>query len=753
MKIEEMIAAKRSDCAGCEACANVCPRGAIEMTADAEGFYYPRIDKRKCVECGRCDRTCPVLNAPERPSKPPIAIAAVNRDWNVRRKSSSGGTFTALAEIVLKRGGIIFGAAFDEQWNVVHISVDAIDGLDRLRGSKYVQSRIGDVYRRVKAALDSDRDVMFVGTPCQIAGLKNFLGRDHDRLTLVDTACKGITPPVLWKTYVDYRGRGHEIVNVNFRDKQSGWENSFFKIVYRDCPHYSAELNKDLFGQGFGLGLTLRPSCSACHFKGSARISDITLADFWGVRKVQPEMFDNRGTSLVLIHSDKGARLINETNLIRRQTDLSKAVENNPCLITSFPADERRAEFFKALATPNANPIAVLDQFYLYDYRKEAQRLAALLKPQKILILTTWWEGGGSNVFLDYRAREIYNGAGVYVLTQSDNADRHFVISNYRKPDEKISIAKDFDALTSEVKRLGITRLFVNNFVTFDIAFITRWVSTCGLPYEYFIHDYLCVCANYILDCFCRYCGESGTNKFCRHHLNKHVKEATIEQWREMFGRLLSRAEHVYAPSTYAAKLVKKYLPSLNIEVQPHKLSLPLSKTFRAEFAMRDRLRIVFPGFMRREKGEAYLLIANQFIRENGLPIELIVLGEYRDDVKNVGSKDGIVIAGKYDNRKTSELLSKYETALVAVLSMTYETYCYTASEAILSGYPVLSMNIGAQAIRIRKNDCGWLLPINDKSGGVEALKKFLRFIVTLEGRQQILSKATNTAKFINGTE
>ena len=376
------------------------------------------------------------------------------------------------------------------------------------------------------------------------------------------------------------------------------------------------------------------------------------------------------------------------------------------------------------------------------------------MKPQNILILTTRWEGGGSNVFLDYRVQSMYGGKGVYILTQSDDADRHFVIGNYRKPDEKISIPADAAALTSTVKRLGITRLFVNNFVTFNIMFITNWVAKVGLPFEYFIHDYLCVCPNYILDCFCRFCAESRTNEYCRHHIQKYIgAEISIEQWRGVFGRLLSRAEHIYAPSTYAANLVKKYQPSLNIDVQPHKISLPLTRTFRAEFASRDRLRIVFPGFMRREKGEAYLLIANQFIRENNLPIELIVLGEYRNDIKNLGTKDGLVIVGQYDNAKTSALLAEYETALVATLSNWYETYCYTASEAILSGYPVLSMNVGAHAMRIRKHDCGWLLPITDKDRGVGALKKFLRFIVTPEGRKKIVSKAANTANFINGTE
>ena len=470
MKIEEMIAKNRADCAGCEACANVCPKNAIEMKADAEGFYYPIIDHKKCVQCGKCDRTCPVLNNPvkkNQPSKKPTAIAAVNRDWNVRRKSSSGGTFTAIAEIILRRGGIIFGAAFDDGWNVTHIAVDGSDGLDRLRGSKYVQSRIGDVYRRVKAALDSDRDVMFVGTPCQVAGLKNFLGREYDRLTLVDTACKGVTPPVLWKNYIDYRGRGHEIAHINFRDKQNGWERPLFKIIFKDSPLYSSEMNRDLFGQGFGLGLTLRPSCGACHFKGVNRISDLTLADFWGVRKVQPEMYDNRGTSLVLIHSVKGAQLLNETQLIKRQTDLSKAVENNPCLITSFPSDERRAEFFKALSTPNIDPIAVLDQFYLYDYRRQAQRLTAIMTTNRnrewariahpsvenILILTTRWEGGGSNVFLDYRVRELYKNMGVYTLIQAE--DGHFEIQNYFQRQPAVFVGDESRFIRSRL-RLGL---------------------------------------------------------------------------------------------------------------------------------------------------------------------------------------------------------------------------------------------------------------------------------------------------------
>ena len=348
----------------------------------------------------------------------------------------------------------------------------------------------------------------------------------------------------------------------------------------------------------------------------------------------------------------------------------------------------------------------------------------------------------------------MYSNMGVYVLTQTDDADRHFEIQNYRRPEEKFSIAYNADALTAEVKRLNITRLFVNNFVTFNIAFIVRWVSTVGLPFDYFIHDYLCVCANYMLNCFCRFCAESETKEFCRRHLKKYVGvEVSIEKWRGMFGRLLSKADHIYAPSNYAANLVKKYLPSLKIEVQPHRVHLPLSKTFRAEFASRERLRIVFPGFMRREKGEKYLLLANEFIRQENLPIELIVLGGYRNDVKDVGTQEGIKILGNYDNAKTSELLSKYEAAIVATLSNWYETYCYTASEAILSGYPVLSMNVGAHAMRIRKHDCGWLLPITDKDRGVGALKKFLRFIVTPEGRKKIVSKAANTANFINGTE
>ena len=180
MKIEKMIAANRADCSGCAACANICPRNAIEMTRDVEGFAYPKINPELCIKCGRCDATCPALNFKAKIFDAfPKTFAAIHIDETIRRHSSSGGAFTALSEIILRNGGVVFGAAFDENWHVFHKAARTLDELENLRGSKYVQSQIGDVYRQVKDALKSSK-VLFSGTSCQCAGLKHFLGSDPE---------------------------------------------------------------------------------------------------------------------------------------------------------------------------------------------------------------------------------------------------------------------------------------------------------------------------------------------------------------------------------------------------------------------------------------------------------------------------------------------------------------------------------------------------------------------------------------------
>ena len=585
MKIEDMIAKNRADCSGCEACANICPKHCIEMKPDKEGFYYPNINKNECVKCGQCDATCPVLNYKEPViSKLPTALAAINKDWDIRRNSSSGGVFTALAEIILNRGGIVFGAAFNEDWQVVHIAAESVEELAKIRGSKYVQSRIGSIYRQVKTELETGRQVLFSGTPCQVVGLRNFLKKDYDNLILIDTACKGVPSPVIWNHYINYRGLGHKISHITFRDKQKGWENFLFKIIFNDRGMYSSEINKDLYGQEFGLALNLRPSCHECPFKGLARFSDITLADFWGVSNILPEMYDNKGTSLIFVHSEKGINLLNETELSMKQANLKKAVEANPCIIVSCPADPRRAEFFNDLA--RFNPISVMDKYYSYNFGKQGQQVFELINRNRLL---TWLEierkydllpkesvliiglknFDNTNRFIEQNIKNnLQRDKGVYILNQV-NDEKKFTISDLRYQGLAYNVDKNDKALMNFIQNVKITSILIHNLADFDLQFIMNLVLRIKLPFTFFINDYFCVCPNSKLDCSAKYCSENMTNPMCRHHFNEvKFPRVPVENWRSAFNQILSKAEDIYVPSLNVANVMKKFYPHLNIKIE-----------------------------------------------------------------------------------------------------------------------------------------------------------------------------------------
>ena len=368
---------------------------------------------------------------------------------------------------------------------------------------------------------------------------------------------------------------------------------------------------------------------------------------------------------------------------------------------------------------------------------------------ENVLIITMNWFGG-STIFMEQYIKQNLQNKGIFILLQ--NNDKFNVIDLQNKG-LVYNVEKNPAHLTKLIQSLKITSIFINHLATFDLQFIINWILNLKIPFTFFMHDYFCVCPSYNIDCFAKFCSENETNIKCRKHFNDvNLPKVTIKNWRYVFEQFLTKAEHIYIPSTYAANIVKNFYPNLNIESKPHYLSLPLKKTFNPKFAERDRLRMFFLGNMWKHKGERYLLLANEFIRKQNLPIEFLVAGEYHDEIHE-GTKEGILYIGKYDNKKVSNLLSKLETAIVANLSNVYETYCYTASEAILSGYPVLAMDIGAHSVRIKKNDCGWIIPINTPSNGFEELKSFLKFIVTPEGRKQILLKAANTNNFKNGME
>lgn len=348
--IEKMIVADRTTCVGCYACYSVCPVSAITMQEDVEGFRYPLIDVEKCIKCGACEKVCPGLH-PIHLSKDdkPVTYAAISNDDIAREKSSSGGVFQLLAVHVLQKDGIVFGAAFDEIWEVHHTFVESIADLEKLQTSKYLQSRIEDSYKKVKIELQKNREVLFVGTPCQTVGLKNFLKKEYDNLTIVDFICHGVPSPAVWRQYLQARvGNLNLIREISFRDKNLSWERYLLTFsLKKDNKYLSADLNTDLYLKGFLQNLYLRPSCHYCKFCRQNRPVDITLADFWGVKNVVPEMYDMKGTSLLFIHSEKGRKLVQQLNIRKKQVPFSRSVQYNTSMLYPAQPSLHRTEFFR----------------------------------------------------------------------------------------------------------------------------------------------------------------------------------------------------------------------------------------------------------------------------------------------------------------------------------------------------------------------------------------------------------------------
>ena len=296
--------ASRNACTGCAACASVCPTGSITMREDKEGFLQPHIDAKTCISCHKCEKTCPIVSPITIPTDfETQAYAAINKDEAIRMRSSSGGMFHTLAKWTIEQGGVVFGARFNDQWEVVHDYTETLEGIEPFMRSKYVQSRIGDTFKQAKQFLEQGRQVLFVGTPCQIGGLKAYLHKEYDNLLMVDFICHGVPSPKIWKKYVEETVRGDKLLSFNFRDKSDGWNSNQCIIAATTTTITRAKLMDNPFFRGFRKEIYLRPSCYMCQFRTYHRISDFTIADFWGVDQRCPSMYDNKGTSIVFIHT------------------------------------------------------------------------------------------------------------------------------------------------------------------------------------------------------------------------------------------------------------------------------------------------------------------------------------------------------------------------------------------------------------------------------------------------------------------
>lgn len=349
--------ANKSSCCGCSACANACPKQCIHMQEDNEGFKYPIINQSECINCGLCVKICPINSElGDKKDVHSLAYACMNMDEEVRLNSSSGGIFSLLAEGIINKGGIVYGAAFDTNGMVHHIAIENKDDIRQLRGSKYIQSDMNQVFQEIKNHLEDNRIVLFTGTPCQNAGLKSFLHRDYDNLYCVDFICHGVPSPMVWKRYLIYlenkwgKERWRES-NPSFRAKHEGWVRFSISIPFSHDTEYRMEHHQDSFMKVFLKNIILRPSCYHCQFKPSTNISDITLADFWGVWNIVPEMHDDKGTSLSIVNSAKGQRLFEEikVNMRYQEVDLQEAIHYNSSFYESVKEPKERKQFFEQI--------------------------------------------------------------------------------------------------------------------------------------------------------------------------------------------------------------------------------------------------------------------------------------------------------------------------------------------------------------------------------------------------------------------
>lgn len=342
----------KSKCCGCTACKSICPKQAIIMKQDDEGFLYPIIDKTKCVNCGLCDKVCPIKNAKEE-KKEQHAYIFQNINDEIRKESTSGGAFTAIAEYIIKNNGIVYGAIFDENYKVIHTGIDKIEELYKFRNSKYVQSEIGNCYSEVKQNLNNDRIVCFSGTSCQIEGLKNYLGKDYEKLLLVDVVCRAVPSPLIWKKYLNLRQKEYKnISKIMFRDKYYGYKYSNLSIYNKDNDkkqEYHKGVDSDPYLRAFFSNICDRPSCYDCKFKKLHRESDITIWDCFDVEKYNKEFDDDKGTNRILTHTKKGDNIIKEltkTNKVE-EIDVEKATKGFLAIFQPVKKNERREQFFK----------------------------------------------------------------------------------------------------------------------------------------------------------------------------------------------------------------------------------------------------------------------------------------------------------------------------------------------------------------------------------------------------------------------
>lgn len=342
------------ECYLCKACGDVCPVEAIDFCKEEYGFFYPQINFSKCIKCNMCEKVCPALGEISEPQDNyPIAYAARSKNLDVRLKSTSGGLFFELASMIIKSGGAVCGAVFNEDFKVVHKIVEKQDDIRLMCGSKYVQSDMRGIFRKIKSILQSGKKVLFCGCPCQTAALKQYIKVGNENLILVDFICHGIPSQKFFDAYKKEMEKIYksEIKEVHFRDKSRGWHSSSVKMNFENGKAYQKPITADAYMTAFLGGTIMKERCYECQMKDFHSGSDITLGDFWGAESVLPELDDNIGVSAVLVNTKKGLRLLDSLEIDKYVVDKEEIIKYNHNVRYSTMMNPKRKEFYKFCQT------------------------------------------------------------------------------------------------------------------------------------------------------------------------------------------------------------------------------------------------------------------------------------------------------------------------------------------------------------------------------------------------------------------
>ena len=345
----------KKDCCGCYACFNICPKKAISMISDDEGFLYPSINIKECVECGACEKVCPIINKKVHKDEQTEGYIIRNKNEKIVFESTSGGAFTVFAEYVLNKGGVVYGAGYDDSMTVVCKKATNIDQLKEMRGSKFVQATLGTTFQKIKKDLLEQKIVLYSGTPCQISGLLSYLGKKPNNLICIDFVCRGVPSPGLWANYVTYMEDkfNSKIIGVRFKHKTYGYHTTTMKVDFANGKNYYGSGRVDPYMKAFVSELSSRPSCANCSFKGIERVSDISLFDCYEYSKVTGKYDDDKGYSSLFIHTEKGKKVFDEIKdkIWFEEEDINKLVLCNGIMVcNSAKPHKKRAEFYEKAA-------------------------------------------------------------------------------------------------------------------------------------------------------------------------------------------------------------------------------------------------------------------------------------------------------------------------------------------------------------------------------------------------------------------